>query len=85
MERGQIIFWTFTTENVNRGRIGGCFGNVQGDRFNFNIRDVADAGLAAFLRSRPGINRVLDCDPNADALWVQFIPEGTRATNIRPD
>ena len=86
MNRGQIVFWTFTTNNINRGRIGGCFNGVHGERFGFTIRDVADEGLAAFLRATPSINETLNCDPLAtEAFWVVFRPEGNRARDIQRD
>jgi hypothetical protein len=82
MERGQIIAWRFFTENMNRGTIVGCFGNVHGQMFGFTIGDVADPGLAAFLRSNPQIMAHPNCNPAAHAFWVDFFPVGPRATSI---
>ncbi len=83
MNRGQIVFWTFTTNNINRGRIGGCFDGVHGAFFGFRMGDVVDPGLAAFLRANPDIDETLNCHPDANALWVLFTPDGSRARNVR--
>ena len=83
MNRGQIVFWTFTTNNINRGQIGGCFNGVHGGFFIFRMGDVVDPALAAFLRANRDITETLNCNPSADALWVLFTPVGNRATNIR--
>lgn len=83
MSRGQITEWRFVNQLNNDGTIIGCSPEVNGRGFGFSIADVADAGLANFLRTHPNLQAGVNCAarPN-EALWVTFTPAGNRATNI---
>jgi hypothetical protein len=83
VSRGQITQWRFVNQLDNDGTIIGCSPDVHGLGFGFSIDDVADPGLANFLRAHPHLNGNVNCaaGPN-EARWVTFTPAGNRATNI---